>query len=58
MFDCFSLICAMTCDEAGCNIFRIASGLCTFGFMAPASDYDVSEDSGIEVYIKSTFHTS
>ena len=48
----------MRCDEVGCNIFRIDSGLCTFGFMAPVPD-DVPEDSEIEVYIKSSiYHTS
>ena len=59
MFECFSLICAMRCDEAGgCTIFRIDSGLCTFGFiMAPAPEYEESEGSEIEVYIKSIFHT-
>ena len=60
MFDFLSLMCAMRCEDAGfaCNLFRIESGICTFGFMSPASDYDASEDSGIEVFIKSIFHIS
>ena len=46
----------MRCDEAGgCNIFRIDSGLCTFGFMAPAPEYEASEGSEIEVYIQRIF---
>ena len=57
--DSFSLICAMQCHQAvTCNLFRIDSGLCTFGYMAPNSAYNASMDSGIEVYIKSIFHIS
>ncbi len=51
----------MRCYEAGCNIFRIDSGFCTFGVLAPAIpalENDASEDSGIEVYIKSIFNNS
>lgn len=57
----FRLICAMRCYETGCNIFRINSGFCTYGVLAPAiaaSENDASEDSGIEVYIKSIFKNS
>ena len=46
----------MMCDEeAGCNIFRIDSGLCTFGSIIkpPTSEDATDEDSEIEVYIKS-----
>ena len=49
-------MCAMMCDEeAGCNIFRIESGLCTFGYIIqpPTSEDATDEDSEIEVYIKS-----
>ena len=52
----YRLICAMMCDEeAGCNMFRIDSGLCTFGniIQTPASEDVTDEDSEIEVYIKS-----
>ena len=46
----------MMCDEeAGCNMFRIDSGLCTFGniIQTPASEDVTDKDSEIEVYIKS-----
>ena len=50
----------MRCYEAGgCNTFRINSGFCTFGVLSPAlsaSENDASEDSEIEVYIKSIFN--
>ena len=46
----------MRCDEAGgCTIFRIDSGLCTFGFIMAPAEYEESEGSEIEVYIKSIF---
>ena len=51
-------MCAMMCDEeADCNIFRIESGLCTFGYIIqpPTSEDATDEDSEIEVYIKSLF---
>ena len=47
-------MCAITCDEAGgCNIFRIESGLCTFGFLAQASEDGATDD--IDVFIKSIY---